>query len=129
MIHYVNTKYISIGAGSGINSEGVLEAASNGQGNIVIGANTQIGPYIYICALQHRYKDPTRNINTQGHDHAHVIIGDDCWLGARVTVLPGANIPNGCVIGTGSTVTRHDVLEPFGVYVGGFPLKKIGQRG
>jgi acetyltransferase-like isoleucine patch superfamily enzyme len=128
VIHYINTKHIFMAEGSGINSEGILEAAANGEGNIYIGKHTQIGAYIVINALQHRYKDPTRRINSQGHDHAHVTIGDDCWLGARVTILYGSTIPDGCVIGAGSTVTRHDKLEPYCLYVGGFPLRKIGKR-
>ncbi len=35
-----------------------------------------------------------------------VTIGNDCWLGANVTVCPGVNIGDGCVIGAGSVVTR-----------------------
>ncbi len=35
-----------------------------------------------------------------------VRIGNDCWLGAGVTVCPGVTIGDGCVIGAGSVVTR-----------------------
>ena len=128
MVHMTNPKRIFIGSNSAVNNEGILEAAANGLGDICIGNNVQIGPYIVINSLQHKYKDPTRAITTQGHDHAHVMIGNDIWIGARVTILYGSIIPDGCVIGAGSTVTRHDKLEPNCVYVGGFPLRKIGKR-
>lgn len=39
-----------------------------------------------------------------------ITIGDDCWLGTNVTVLPGVNIGRGCTIGSGSVVTK-DVPE------------------
>lgn len=35
-----------------------------------------------------------------------VKIGDGCWLGGGVIVLPGVSIGSGCVIGAGSVVTR-----------------------
>jgi acetyltransferase-like isoleucine patch superfamily enzyme len=128
MIHIVNSQRVFIGTNSAINREGIIEAAAKGEGDVCIGNNVQIGPYVVINSLQHKYKDPTRPITTQGHDCAHVIIGNDIWIGARVTILYGSIIPDGCVIGSGSTVTRHDKLEPNCVYVGGFPLRKIGKR-
>lgn len=33
-------------------------------------------------------------------------IGDDCWLGGNVIVLPGINIGRGSTIGAGSVVTK-----------------------
>jgi maltose O-acetyltransferase len=45
-----------------------------------------------------------------------VTIGDGCWLGANVTVLPGVTIGAGCVIAAGAVVTRD--CEPDGLYAG-----------
>lgn len=39
-------------------------------------------------------------------DHAEISIGTHVWLGAHSTVLKGANVPDGCVIGWGSLVTQ-----------------------
>lgn len=36
-----------------------------------------------------------------------VVIGNDCWFGANVTVCPGVTIGDGCVIGAGSVVTHN----------------------
>lgn len=33
-------------------------------------------------------------------------IGDDCWFGGSVIVLPGVRIGNGCTIGAGAVVTK-----------------------
>lgn len=45
-----------------------------------------------------------------------------CWIGARVTILPGVTIGRGCIIGAGSVVTKD--CEPNGVYAGN-PAKRI----
>lgn len=35
-----------------------------------------------------------------------VTIGDGCWIGTRVIILPGVRIGDGAVVGAGSVVTR-----------------------
>lgn len=51
-----------------------------------------------------------------------VRIGNDCWFGANVLVLPGVTIGNGCVIGAGSVVVK-DI--PDGCFAAGNPAKVI----
>ena len=55
-------------------------------------------------------------------------IGDDVWLAARVTVLPGAKIGRGSVIGAGSVV--KGTIPPGVVAMGNpaRPLTRIGAR-
>lgn len=53
---------------------------------------------------------------------APIVIGDGCWLGARVTVLPGVTIGNGAVVAAGAVVTA-DV--PANTLVGGVPAKPL----
>jgi acetyltransferase-like isoleucine patch superfamily enzyme len=45
-----------------------------------------------------------------------VKIGDDCWIGGNVVILPGVTIGEGCTIGAGSVVTKD--IPPFSVAVG-----------
>lgn len=45
-----------------------------------------------------------------------VRIGDDCWIGGGVVILPGVTIGEGCTIGAGSVVTKD--IPPFSVAVG-----------
>lgn len=51
-----------------------------------------------------------------------IIVEDEVWLGANVTILPGVRIGRCSVVGAGSIVTK-DVL-PYSVYAG-TPAKKI----
>jgi acetyltransferase-like isoleucine patch superfamily enzyme len=72
-----------------------------GHGSIEIGDNTQIGPGSLITTTGHDYHD---DLTTS---YRPVIIGKDVWIGANVTILPGAEIGDGAVIGAGSVVTKN----------------------
>lgn len=54
-----------------------------------------------------------------------VVVGEDVWLGARVTLLSGVHIGRGCIVAAGSVVTRS--LPPYCV-VGGIPAKRLKHR-
>ncbi len=51
-----------------------------------------------------------------------VVIGHDCWFGANVTVCPGVEIGDNCVIGAGSVVTRS---IPSNTFAAGVPARVI----
>lgn len=77
-----------------------------GSGGLTIGANTITGQYFSVHPENHRFDDPERPIRQQGTERKPVRIGENCWLGAKVTVLAGVTIGNNCVIGAGSLVTK-----------------------
>ena len=54
-----------------------------------------------------------------------VAIGDDVWVGANVTVLPGVRVGSHAVLGAGSVVTK-DVPE--WAVVAGVPARKVRDR-
>jgi len=54
------------------------------------------------------------------------VIGNDVWIGARVVVLPGVHIADGCVVGAGSVVTSS-LAEPYGIYAGN-PARLLRHR-
>ncbi|MGO3707258.1 MAG: Vat family streptogramin A O-acetyltransferase [Mesonia hippocampi] len=53
------------------------------------------------------------------------IIGNDVWIGADVTIMPGVKIGDGSIIATKSIVTKD--VKPYSV-VGGNPAKLLRKR-
>jgi len=54
-----------------------------------------------------------------------VIVDEDVWIGARVTLLSGAHLGRGCEVGSGSVVRGS--VPPYSVVVGN-PCKVVGFR-
>ena len=108
---------VSIGQDVSINSKSFI----NGCGGITIGDNTRIGTQSILIASNHKFGEPDLlvkdAITKQG-----VSLGQNIWLGARVTVLDGVTIADDSVIGACSLVSKS--LSESGVYVG-IPAKKI----
>jgi len=114
-------KGISIGHGTGINAR----AYFSGQGGIQIGSEVIFGPDVKIFSENHNYTDPVLTIKAQGVSRKGVIIGDNCWIGAGVTVLDGVIIGKGCVIAAGSMVTKS---IPDNSIAAGVPAKIVKSR-
>lgn len=93
---------------------------------ISIGNHVFIGPYCGFYTASHPIDYESRD---KGLEKAFPIrIGDHCWFGANVSVMPGVSIGNGCVIAAGSVVTK-DVED--NSLVAGVPaqiIKKINQE-
>lgn len=51
-----------------------------------------------------------------------VVIENDCWIGANVTILGGVTVGQSSIIGAGSVVVSD--VEPHGIYAG-VPARKI----
>jgi len=54
-----------------------------------------------------------------------VFIGNDVWIGCRVTILPGVTIGDGAVIGACTVVSKN--VEPYSIVVGN-SMRVIGYR-
>lgn len=97
------------------------------EGGIVrIGDSVLFGPNVVIVSRNHVFSDPLRPIRLQGYEAGQVTIGDDVWIGASSTILPGVTIGDGSVIGAASVVTR-DV--PAGSVAVGSPARVVRTRG
>lgn len=87
---------------------------------IVIGNNLLTGRFVLITDNSHGSfrKDElsihpsSRPITSKGE----IIIGDNVWLGDKVSILPGVHIGDGCVIGANSVVTHS--IPPYSIAAG-----------
>lgn len=75
-------------------------------GPVHIGNNVIIAQNVVISALNHNYEDITTSINNQGIHVEKIIIGNNAWIGANCSILPGVHIGDHVVVGAGSVVTK-----------------------
>jgi len=77
------------------------------QNKIAIGSRTVISDYLFLSDTAHGI-DPRRgHIMMQPlESKGPVIIGRNCFIGMRVTIMPGVNLGDWCVVGAHSVVTR-----------------------
>lgn len=115
---------IFIGEGSSINHNNVLWAGKK-DATIKIGKNVMTGPGVKLFAFNHTHSQTNIPMVEQGFEEADIIIEDDVWIGANSTVLAGANIGEGVIVGAGSVVTGD--LPPYSVCAG-VPAKVIKRR-
>lgn len=87
---------------------------------VIFGDNVFIAPNCGFHTAGHPLDVEQRN---QGLEYAYpIIIGDNVWIGASVTVLPGVTIGSNTVIGAGSVVNKN---IPDGVVAAGNPCRVI----
>jgi acetyltransferase-like isoleucine patch superfamily enzyme len=81
---------------------------------ITMGKDSGIGYQTMLITCGHDIGPAHARIGTSVNKPIH--IGDGCWIGSRVTVLPGVTIGAGCVVASGSVVTRD--CTPNSLYAG-----------
>ncbi|KAH7558829.1 maltose O-acetyltransferase-like protein [Bipolaris maydis] len=73
---------------------------------ITVGSRTLVGPNCSFYSGTHPLDPAVRN-GTQGPELGKEIhVGEDCWIGGNVCILPGVTIGKGSVVGAGSVVTK-----------------------
>jgi acetyltransferase-like isoleucine patch superfamily enzyme len=96
-----------------------------GQGGVKIGDDVYTGPMVQIVAVNHVFSDPDRPIREQGITAQGIVIEDDVWIGANVTVVDGVTIGRGSIIGAGAVVTSD--IPPYSIAIG-TPAKPVKDR-
>lgn len=114
-------QFIRIGNHVGIGEYAHL----GGAGGLEIGDDCIIGPYFSCHPENHNFGDMRNVIREQGVNRKGILIGKNCWIGAKVTVLDGVVIGDNCVIAAGAVVTKS---MPSNAVIGGVPAKVIRYR-
>ena len=81
---------------------------------VTIGNRCMFGPNVSIFAATHEAEVQSRRDNVEYG--CPVVIGDDCWIGGNVVILPGVTIGRGCTVGAMSVVSRD--IPDFSVAMG-----------
>ena len=118
-----NGERISIGAHAHIGERCSLWAGDT-SGRIEIGEYALFGPDVYVTASNYETA-PGIPVMQQPKREQDVVIGRQSWLGARVIVVAGVTIGDGCIVGAGSVVTKS--LPPDSIAVGA-PARVVGSR-
>ena len=117
----LNPEGLEIGENVSIHPMCYIDAS----GGIKIGDNVSIAHGVTILSSTHTYIDKEIPIKYQDIVLLRTEIENDCWIGAKATIIGGVNIGTGCVIGATSVVTHN--IENNSVVVG-VPGKKIKSR-
>lgn len=115
-------KGIVVGSGAGLGASNFFGCA----GGITIGDNTIIGNFVSFHSENHVFSSRKEFIKDQGVTHEGIHIGNDCWIGAKVTVLDGVTVEQGCIIAAGALLKRG-TYKAYGIY-GGVPAKLLKYR-
>lgn len=113
---------LRIGSNVGVGSNSFLGCA----GGIEIGDDTIIGNYVSFHSENHNYSDAHLPIRVQGVSHQGIKVGRGCWIGAKVTVLDGVIVEDGCIIAACALLTQG-VYKANSIY-GGVPARFIKGR-
>ena len=92
---------------------------------VEIKSNVNIGPFVFITDHNHKFENPNIPIKDQGLymvENTSAIIGEDTWIGAKVTIIGNVHVGKHCVIGANSVVTKD--IPDYCVAVGS-PAKVI----
>lgn len=112
---------ITIGNSCSINPYCVIY----GHGGLNIGNFVRIATHTIIIPANHVFDSIDIPIYRQGLTTKGVVIEEDVWLGAGVTILDGVSIGKGSIIAAGAVIKSS--IEPLSIY-GGIPGKLLKKR-
>jgi maltose O-acetyltransferase len=90
-------------------------------GYIEIGNGCMFGPDVYLADSNHKF-DLGVSSRSLPMDIGKIIVGDNCWIGAKVTILKNVVLGDNCVAAAGTVITKS---FPAGSVIAGVPGKLI----
>lgn len=91
-------------------------------GGIEIGNDVIMGSYISFHSENHNFLDRDKLIREQGVTSKGIKIGNNVWVGAKVTFLDGSQVGNNSVVAAGAIVKG---TYPDNSIIGGIPAKVL----
>jgi len=91
-------------------------------GGIEIGNDVIMGSYISFHSENHNFSDTGKLIREQGVTSKGIKLGNNIWVGAKVTFLDGCEVGNNSVVAAGAVVNG---IFPDNVVIGGVPAKVL----
>lgn len=91
-------------------------------GGIIIGNDVIMGSYISFHSENHNFSDTSKLIRDQGVSHKGIVLGNNIWVGAKVTFLDGCEVGDNSVVAAGAVVTAK---FPENSIIGGVPARVI----
>lgn len=114
--NFFQPRNIQIGEGTIIGDHAFLD----GRAKLIIGNHVDIASSVMIYNSEHDLASSDFSAIEET-----VEIGDYCFIGPRVIILPGVKIGRGAAVAAGAVVTKD--VDDFAI-VGGVPAKVIGER-
>lgn len=74
--------------------------------HVKIGSNCVFSARVFISDLNHEYTDINKCVMKQPLIVKDIEIGDGCFVGYGVCILPGVHLGRHCIVGANSVVTR-----------------------
>lgn len=105
---------VSLGKNVRIGQNFFLESSAA----VVIGDNVTFSSDVFVGTTKYMFdSDGNSNFLSSLHESRPISIGDNCFLGKGVVVLPGTNLGDGCIVGAncvlsgrfprGSVIAQH----------------------
>lgn len=91
-------------------------------GGIKIGENVIMGQYISFHSENHSFLNNKTPFREQSTTSQGIVLGNNIWVGAKVTFLDGTEIGDNCVVAAGAVVKGK---FPGNCLIGGVPAKII----
>lgn len=107
-----------LGKGSNIGDHSLIDTCDD----VIIKDFVALGPYCILYTHDHDYKSSSIAAWKGSVKTGPIILEKGCWIGARVTILPGVTVGEKAVVAAGSLLTKN--VKP-GDVVGGIPARSL----